>query len=359
MVKADDGNGGFYEVNPNNNSCSCGGYRENKLCSHSALVHDINFNRGRKNRFAILSALHKECRRNDLRLGLQWARIYDQIAGPGASAKYLSKALFEESRALTLFSQIRQGKLAPDEVVRKIILSRKKWTLDYLQPNHFESWLRGFQAFKREPRHWDIQTLKTRILKFDDIIAGYETLFRVKMQKKLKPHFWQAISERAQQEHNSRLLEFLSLEPTSGYCRMIALELTLGLFRDDEANDLHCDPGVQEEFIPAFQDYVWDVHHWKGVHLLRRHWTNLVADMLPDDAELNIAWSGLTMGVYNRFQTYRQKGSMRTPDGKDWAWNRIQRDPIVWKQIPEFESYWYPRFFKSLERKGLWISRVS
>ena len=97
-VQVSEDSGELVQVDLARQICNCGGAR----CVHLDIAMDVVRNRGRRWRWLILSAFHKELRRGDVVAARHWAAWLAHCDGPSAPLEYLRKIWSEETVDLDL-----------------------------------------------------------------------------------------------------------------------------------------------------------------------------------------------------------------------------------------------------------------
>ena len=293
-----------------------------------------------------------------------WGRLFARISkgGPSAPANYCQTILFEETRNLDLFKKYKSGALSIRDQVYGMILSRKKWELDYMK-DHFVDWNNGLFAYYYNKEKWCPEYMVERIASYQTPAEAYEILFYVSQNKEaghnlLMVHgstveelFWAKIESRAVSESNEMLKEYLTLRPSSYYQRMVALELAIGYW-DEQANEYYPEVIVDKNYIPSARDYGFDCHSFIGLSRLKKHWSEMESGKFTKSSKLDLRWSGILPGILRRFECYKQHGLLTDSNGKDVAWNDVKLDPDVWKKTFIHDSYYYEKYYLQFRSCG-------
>jgi len=354
----------LYDVDLEKQTCVCDGFRAKKFCTHLQRANDIYKSSGKTERWNVNSFLHKEIRRNDLERGIMWGRLLARISRGGANAPvdYAKTILFEECRNLDLFEKYKTNALDLKGAFYSMILTRKKWELDYMK-DHFLDWNKGFMMYYKNRPQWSPEHMVERIGSYQTPAEAYEILFYVSENKE-KDHdllmvqgatveelFWAKIEAKAHHDKNERLLRYLSLKPSSYYGRMVALELGIGHW-DEQANEYHPEIEVKENYIPSYRDYGFDCHGIVGQNRLIKHWKDVDENSITKSSKLDLRWSGMLMGIYFRFECYKQHGMLTDHNGVDIPWSEVKLDPLVWRETMLHDSFYYSKFYTKLKTSG-------
>ena len=97
-VQAVEAGDGFVEVDVEEGKCGCG----QRKCIHRDIATDVVRDKGRRWRWLILSAFHKELRRGDVPAACHWASWMAHCDGAAAPLEYMRKIWSEETADLDL-----------------------------------------------------------------------------------------------------------------------------------------------------------------------------------------------------------------------------------------------------------------
>ena len=252
------------------------------------------------NRYLALSGFHKEIRRGDLNKVRAWANIILLFQKPNTLLKYIERIIFEETRDILLWFDLRKNELTLDQALVRITLSRKKWELSYLnKSSHFDNWHKGLiiSDSRTDPLPLELsQILKTTQTPEE----AYGLYFDIRKVKGLRTPLLEMINDLADHSKNLRLSTFLKFKPSSSYEFMVLLELYIGLY-DIEAKERHQEPKLVDPFIPMEQKFYNDIHVSTGKALLRTNFWKGYSSRNFQFGELDLRFSVST-----------------TPDGVDF-----------------------------------------
>lgn len=348
LVQGSDGT--LFSVDLEKNTCSC----HQAGCDHLAWAIDIYQNHGKRNRFSIMSACHKTARTSSIEWAWPWVEAFSSIADMTRVAKYFSKCTFEETRNIRLWAQVRNNELTPEEQVRGLILSRKKWESLPGFTEHMTWWINAHVTYRHNRDSWSEAKLRQQIRSYQTPEEGYEAWFFAKEKKQFRPALWEELTLRAERENNDRLKWYLRHQPSSGYEIMVGLELGINAF-DDSANEFHQDKPNPENHVPLFREEYEDVHSYSGRRKFLHWFPELLRGFLPEQSKLRLQLSGQIWGCAFRFAAFNQKAGMLSDLNCIWPWQnvRLEQEPsaIAW-----LDSIFYRTSYASLEKKGIWIS---
>lgn len=341
--------GSFEQVSLSKGLCSCQEFRRVKTCEHLAAA-------GRwlgkhRDRWVALSGLQKSIRRCDSAMTLAWANIL--LAGQSEQSlhTHVSRMLFEESRAFSLWIKMRKKELSLTEALEWTATVAKKWELGFLNsPSHFDSWCEGFkQSFARPP---------PLPLEFGQLLRSaqdpadiYKLYFDIRRDLSLMPRLWDHLDEIAQQTRNERLAIFLKHKPETKYEAMASMELMLGMY-DQQAKERHPSNFDGRLFIPRVENapFIHDMHTGRGkalwVHSFGEAWRTKNFQIGELDARL----SGSTIAVLWREKCHAQKGSMKRTDGREWSWLDIQISEKDYLNAYHLEGHFYESVMRRVQR---------
>lgn len=109
-------------------SCSCNQPR----CIHLEIASDLINNGGRRWRWLVLSAFHKELRRGDVAKASHWAAWFARCDGPAAPLEYMRKIWCEETADLQLAVWLHSDAATVDSAVTRFCAATKFWELPEL-----------------------------------------------------------------------------------------------------------------------------------------------------------------------------------------------------------------------------------
>lgn len=316
--------------------CSCTIFAHQGRCDHLDLAGDIYFHKGKKFRFLIYSAFHKEVRRSDILLGTNWANVVQIISGESGLIKYCHKICFEECRNISLFYDLISQSQSGIQLAQRLILSIKKWELKSL-PNHMQNWVSCYERYLFSPN-----LIMENFLHPKTIIDAYLSWFYFKDHKGDRGE----LRDLFDKEHtdNEMLSDFLSRTGNSGYEFMVALELSLGIMDLKEINHVKESKPIGTLFIPRFEVYIEDVHTWTGKRLLKKHFDKFMNDEDLEGTGLDLRYSGLITSGYKREIAFER--------GKQgWSWDKVKIERIKIKDVMALEKLFYSSLFSSSKKK--------
>jgi hypothetical protein len=358
----------FYDIDLEKQTCVCEGFKAKKFCTHLHRSNDIYKLHGKTERWNIMSQYHKEIRRCDLERGLMWARAFARISGSAQASGYCKNILFEETRNLDLYEKYKTNSISEKEQIHGMILSRKKWELDYMK-DHFLDWNKGFLTYYRNRDKWSAEYMVERMQSYQTPAEAYEILFFVSENKEadhnmlmvqgstVEELFWVKMETKAIQENNERLKKYLSLKPTSYYGRMVALELGIGYW-DEQANEYGNDFNPEKNYLPSSREYAFDCHGIIGQSRLTKNWKEVDRASFTKSSKIDLRWSGMLFGIYWRFECYKQHGMLTDSNGKDIPWDDVKLDPVIWRETMLHDSFYYGKFYQKLRDAGYSVPLV-
>ncbi len=134
-VQVNESSNDFVQVDIDGQTCSCGGRR----CAHLEMATDVVRDHGRRWRWLILSALHKELRRGDIVAARHWAAWLAHCDGPSAPLEYLRKIWSEETVDLDLAVWLHGETANVAEGVARFCAAVKVWEMPDWWPV-FQEW---------------------------------------------------------------------------------------------------------------------------------------------------------------------------------------------------------------------------
>lgn len=278
--------------------------------------------------------MHKEIRRHDLLLGMNWAEVVKEISGETGLINYCFKIIFEESRAIGLYYDFLSKSKTGLQLARSLILSTKKWEL-YCLPRHIENWIHGYENYLAKPH-----ITKEDFMSLSTPIQIYRIWFYFKEHKNDRERLKELLQSVC--KGNEILSNFLSSSGKSGYEFMVALELSLGLLDFNEINQLKVndDPIGVKFFIPRFENYILDVHCWEGKRLMKKHIDKFIKDDDLGETGLDLRYSGLISSSYKRELAF-ENGL------KEWKWDQVKIVKAKMGGIMALERFFYPTLFST------------
>jgi len=349
-------NGKLYEVDLENGLCDCSGYAAKGRCNHSAIVSDIFNNSGKRFKWEIVSAFKKEVRRSDLEKAVMWGRCFARISGMKEAAIMSKELAYRESRNLNLFREIKEGKLTDKEIIYKAIRSKKRWECDYLT-NYLEDWIEGFRRYYTHREDWNTYrnigtVLRAFLSKCETPSEAYEVWFFVNGNRQMLRPVLSMLYDRAIDDKNEKLKDFLDLKNTSIVACMIGLELLVGCW-SEEANEYHEDIEITEDYIPRFEDYIYDCDSPTGIKRLIKSWKKIEPQKpMAAENKIDLRWSDQHFGLGWRFLGHRQYGSLREA-GDDIPWERVDFPMGMWSALTYMDSYFFQeKVYKPLLKAG-------
>ncbi len=304
-----------------------------------------------RDRWVGLSGLQKSIRRCDSAKTHAWATIL--LAGQSERSlhTHLSRMIFEESRAFTLWIKMRKKELPLTEALEWMATAAKKWELGFLNsPSHFDSWCEGFRRSFARPPPLPLefgQLLKSA----QDPADIYKLYFDIRRNLELMPRLWDHLDEIARQTRNERLSIFLKYKPETKYEAMASMELMLGMY-DPQAKERHQSNFDGRLFIPRVENapFIHDMHTGRGKALWVSSFGEAWRTKNFEIGELDGRWSGSTIAVLWRERCHAQKGSMKRPDGRDWSWWAIQVNGKDYLNAYRLEEHFYESVMRRIRR---------
>ncbi len=351
LVQASDGT--LYSVDLDRNTCSCG----QKTCEHLIIATDVYRNHGKRHRFSIMSASHKSGRTSSIEWAMPWAEVFASISGIGKVATYFSKCIFEDSRNLKLWAQIRNNELTSEQQVRGFILSRKKWENLPGFGEHLTWWTAAHSVYLHNKSSWNEAKLRRQIRKYQTPLEGYEIWFLVKEKKHFRPALWEELAVRAEREKNERLQWYLQYRPESGYEIMVGLELAINAF-DESASEFHPDSPNPESYVPAFHEQYEDIHSYAGRRNFMHWFSPLLQGTLPPESKLSLQLSGQLWGCAFRHAAFNQRRTITLSPGRLIPWQDVRLEQET-SSVAELDSLFYKSTYAALEKKGRWKPPVT
>lgn len=334
--------------------CDCHGYNTNtKKCFHTEKAQDFADNNFKQNRFNVTSAFHKEVRRGDVQLGLNWANIMQKTQGATRVRDYCRGIVFEETRNVKLFDILHNKWKDIDRIdlAKLLITSRKRW-MD-TKYDCFANQVEGFllQAGKEvyKPSGVMLVVMYAKEMKYWHGAAFSSSSqtdeFDGHTSKERSAQFWDTVAEENRKGNlkNGEWIQIILNTDARGlHERATVAELATGAWDESMNEFIESDIEYQKpDFIPKFEDYIHDCHSGIGKGRLYKSWFDLKAERAMPD-KIDMRWSGMMYGLLWRFEAYRQ---YQTTDLRNIKWQDVKIRPELWEANKRLDAWFYKRFY--------------
>jgi len=346
-----------------NGRCSCGF----PGCDHLKLAIEVQQRSRTGGRCYSLSSIHKEFRRGDLLRASSLIPWLSPQVRPSRIKAYTRSVMLEETRNVRLIELFQRDyrRITPDQAVRLLAASTKKWELD-CRADAFRYYAEGYSAPLSLPDDEAAQQKVLESVRPGDPAWMFRLFWSVAkpaqtLQAKLKflpGNSPEGVRVELLKSALARLLQERGRwESVMANCRCtghwwfyvlkLMIEMVCG-FWSEQAN--HENPLVREVppkgdcIIPTVEWYVHDPHTRIGRNLWRAHWSDIRPGRRPPE-NIDPRWSGMIVGVF-----WRELAARQFPKDYRWRhWEEVKWPDGLFVQSIALDRFFYPQFMRSVE----------
>lgn len=301
-------------------------------CWHISLVNDVCNQSGRKYRWLIYSAFHKNLRMQVNSRAVEWGRLILMFSNRQNLRLYLRKVALEETRSLKLLRYLNSDTADLFSQIQAFSLTPKKWHCRGLQKNLIRDW------------HSSLLYTKNVLSKCNGAPKGltlnfnpdypYHYYWLYKMTKRDDSDFWSY----AQSLRLSELDLLLKLKPNTSYARMFAEDLMSGLRFTEYENEFPEVFRTGQVNVPPIIPAYFDIHTSKGKREIKSNWHRIQTNShkTPD-----LRLSGMVLGVLWRLKTSMQFGDIQHLDGQLRDWKGTDLSTEDYNRAIELDQFYY------------------
>lgn len=335
-IKIQGSNDKIYDVEVDGSTydCKCSGAKKTK-CAHAVKAMDFFNNKFQGHIDLLLSAFHKEVRRCDYHKGMTWAYIIKKFCSDEDVKDLYLSICIEDTRNFHLYNCIlnKWKELGQIKIAEMLLTSKKSWMIKS-DINPALKMIEGY-LLQAGPNVFVEDKIRRTLMNSESLAEWYACVFSIFMSNDRKPlalAFVDSLKNRMASSSripNRQEIKFL-MSVKMGFHEMLSIcELANKVWDMDMMSYFPIkEEYVKPNYIPKFEEYVFDNVTWLGRERLYKKWFSVKYGKKQPEG-IDLRWSGLMVGVLWRFLTHEKDKSFESLKDASWEGLSSPSDDIV------------------------------